>query len=553
MKSKNKRRVILAGAFITATVTFHTFAQTTKQGLYSWNKVPTAILPAFKKDTFNIVKFGASNLVSAINTKSITDAIDRCNQNGGGVVLVPKGDWITGPIRLKSNVNLHLAKGAILEFSKDKKLYPLVAGNFEGLPTVRSQSPVSGEDLENIAITGEGVIEGNGDVWRPLSKGKQNRAQWDEKIASGGVLSDDGNTWFPSLQSKKGQEMSKSGAIDQLKTAEDFMPIKDYLRPNLLVLTRCRKVLLQDVTFQNSPAWCLHPLMCSEVTLQRVKVNNPPWAQNGDGLDIESCKNVLVENSSFECGDDGICIKSGKDQQGRLRAMPTENVTIRFDTVYHAHGGFVIGSEMSGGAKNLFVSDCVFIGTDKGLRFKTVRGRGGVVSNIYVRDIKMKDIVQEAIYFDMYYFAKPPKPGEKAPEFAVNDGTPKFQDFYISDITCNGANKGLFVRGLPEMSIKNINLKNLDLKTNTGIEIIEAENIHLENVTVHSAKAGPVVFIENSNNVDFTSLSTKPNSGLLFSIAGERTKNISASGIHSAGLTRMAKFDNANENVLKIN
>jgi len=348
--------------------------------------------------------------------------------------------------------------------------------------------------------------------------------------------------------------MARSGEIEKLATIGDFMPIKDYLRPNLVVLTRCKKILLQGVTFQNSPAWCLHPLMCADLTIQRVKVNNPSWAQNGDGLDIESCRNVLVENNSFECGDDGICIKSGKDAQGRLRAMPTENVTVRNDTVYHAHGGFVIGSEMSGGAKNLFVYNCVFIGTDKGLRFKTARGRGGMVSDIYVKNIYMKNIVQEAVYFDMYYFTKPPKPGEKVPLFEVNEGTPQFRDFYISDIKCEGAQKGVFVRGLPEMSITNINLNNLDLTVSTGVEIIEAKNIHLYNINVFTDRSDPVIFIANSSNVDFRQLSVKPNSSILFSISGERTKNITASEVKAPGINTMARFgDHAEKSVLLVN
>ncbi len=510
---------------------------------YSWTNLPTAQLPVIKGDTFNIAAYGAVAKPGSINTVSITTAINICNSRGGGTVLIPEGRWITGPIILKSNVNLYLQKGAVLEFSKDKDLYPLVMGNFEGTATVRNQPPISGEDLENIAITGDGTVEGNGDAWRPLYKGKQNEVEWMQKINSGGVLSDDGKTWFPSAQCKRGQEMYKAGEIDKLKTIADFTPIKDYLRPNLVVLTRCKKILLQGVTFQNSPAWCLHPLMCSDITIQHIKVNNPPWAQNGDGLDLESCRNVLVENNSFECGDDGICIKSGKDEQGRRRAMPTENVTVRNDTVYHAHGGFVIGSEMSGGARNLFVYDCVFIGTDKGLRFKTARGRGGMVNDIYVKNISMKNIVQEAIYFDMYYFTKPPGPGEKPPVFAVNEGTPQFRDFYISDIKCEGAQKGVFVRGLPEMSITNINLNNIDLEVNTGIEIIEAQNIHLHNINVSAKQSNPVIFVANSNNVDFKQLTVTPNSNTLFGISGERTKNITASEVKAPGVETMATFD----------
>jgi polygalacturonase len=527
-------------------------AQKVSSGIYSWDHLPMAQLPVFKKDTFNIIEFGALNS-PALNTKSIQAAINRCSENGGGVVQIPKGNWVTGPIQLKSNVNLHISKDAVLEFSKDKNLYPLVSGSFEGLETVRSRAPLSGENLENIAITGEGMVEGNGDVWRPLGKDKQTDAQWAKKVSSGGVLSDDGKTWFPSAGSKLGQEMSKSGSLSHLKTIVDFMPIKDYLRPNLLVLTRCKSILLEGTTFKNSPAWCLHLLMCTDLTLNRVNVNNPSWAQNGDGLDLESCKNVLVTHSVFNCGDDGICIKSGKDQEGRTRAMPTENVTIQNDTVYHAHGGFVIGSEMSGGAKNIFVSNCTFIGTDKGLRFKTARGRGGLVSDIYVKDIDMRDIVQEAIYFDMYYFTRSPKPGEIAPVFPVDQTTPRFQNFYISRIRCVNAEKGIFVRGLPEMSIRNINFDNIDLTVKTGVEIIDADGIRLKNIRVMASRTNPVVSIENSCNVDFKGLDTGPTGVLLFNIAGSRSKNISASKIKPNGINAISKFtDHADKTILIV-
>ena len=203
---------------------------------------------------------------------------------------------------------------------------------------------------------------------------------------------------------------------------------------------------------------------------------NPLYAQNGDGIDVESCKNVLIENSTFDVGDDGICIKSGRDEAGRKRGMPTENLLVRNCTVYHAHGGFVIGSEMSGGARNLYVENCTFIGTDIGLRFKTTRGRGGIVENIFVNNINMKDIVGEAILFDMYYEAKDPvvlvgekREPPKVEMLPVTEATPQFKNFYVNNIVCNGAEKAIFVRGLPEMNIKNIVLQDMILQGYEGI------------------------------------------------------------------------------------
>ncbi len=519
---------------------------------YSWTNLPVIANTNFKADTVNIVKYGAKSDGVTLNTVSINNAIDACSSKGGGVVLVPAGLWLTGPIVLKSNVNLSLDRAAIVEFTKDKTQYPLVDGNWEGKKAKKNQSPLSATDATNIGITGKGVFEGNGDVWRAIGKDRLTESEWKKKLASGGVLSDDGKSWYPSESFKKGQQYSKTGEMDKLATNEDYMPVKDFLRPNLLVFTNCKKVLLEGVTFQNSPAWCLHPLMCQDLTVRNVYVKNPEWAQNGDGIDIESCKNVLMEGCTLECGDDGICIKSGRDEEGRKRGMPTENLIIRNNIVYRAHGGFVIGSEMSGGARNIFVSNCSFMGTDKGLRFKTARGRGGLVENIYCKDIFMKDIVGEAIYFDMYYFTKPAKPGEKVEIPKADETTPKFQNFYISNIVCDGAAASIFIRGLPEMSIKNINISDVVLQAKKGIELIEAENINLKNIQLKVDNTSPIMYVENSSNINLNGLKYN-NADVLFNIYGERTKGIRVTNVDVNNAKAKATFTNgATENVLEI-
>ncbi|MCU0323153.1 MAG: glycoside hydrolase family 28 protein, partial [Chitinophagaceae bacterium] len=350
-------------------------------------KLPKVIIPTFKKDTFNIIKFGAIANGYILNTIAINKAITACNKNGGGVVHVPKGLWLTGPIELKSNVNLHIAKDALLQFTEDFNEYPLVLTNWEGLVAYRNQSPLFANNAVNIAVTGKGIIDGSGDAWRMVKKEKLTASQWKKKTESGGVLSDDKKTWYPTEKSLAGSKVKNAGVVANGITLKDVEAYKDFLRPNLLVFAKCKNVLLDGVTFQNSPAWNIHPLMCENLTVRNIVAKNPWYAQNGDGLDIESCKNFIVENSLFDVGDDGICIKSGRDAEGRKRAMPTENGIIRNCVVYHAHGGFVIGSEMSGGARNIYVDNCTFIGTDIGLRFKTTRGRGGIVENIFINNI----------------------------------------------------------------------------------------------------------------------------------------------------------------------
>jgi polygalacturonase len=508
------------------------------QKKYSWNNLPVVETTSFKKDTFNIIQYGAKADGITLNTDAIQKTIDACNTKGGGVVLIPDGFWLTAPVILKSNVNLHLADNALLQFTADKSKYKLVAGEWEGEPSVRNQSPVSATNETNIAITGKGIIDGNGDVWRAVKKDKLTESQWKKLVASGGSVRADDKMWFPSESYVRGNNVDKPGRLIEGKNLKDYEQYKDFFRPNMVVLTGCKKVLLEGVTFQNSAAWNLHTILCEDLTVRNVYVKNPWYAQNGDGIDIESCKNVLVESSTFDVGDDGICIKSGRDAAGRKRGVPTENVIVRNSTVYHAHGGFVVGSEMSGGARNLFVYDCSFIGTDIGLRFKTTRGRGGVVEGVYARNIVMKDIAGAAVLFDMYYMAKDPvllhgeKEGAiKAEAFPVTEETPQFRDFYISNVVCNGADKAIFVRGLPEMNIKNISIENSIFQADKGIEIVEGSNINIKNVSVQIEKKQPVIAINNSTDLILDNV-TVPNleNRKLFEVSGSKTKRVKING-----------------------
>ncbi|KQC01323.1 glycoside hydrolase family 28 protein [Pedobacter sp. Hv1] len=527
---------------------------------YSFSNLPVVAKTLFKADTLNIIKFGAKSDGVTLNTKSINDAIIACNKKGGGVVLVPKGLWLTGPIELKSNVNLHLQKNAILQFTKDFDQYPLVASNWEGLPQMRNQSPIWATNQQNIAVTGFGIVDGAGDAWRMVKKDKLTESQWKRLVASGGLISEDKKTWYPTEKTFKGSKMKNPGEITPDKTPEFYNSIKDFLRPNLLVFTGCKRILLEGVTFQNSPAWNIHPLMCEDLTVRNIYAKNPWYAQNGDGIDIESCKNVLIEGSTFDVGDDGICIKSGRDAAGRKRGMPTENVIIRNSTVYHAHGGFVIGSEMSGGAKNIFVYDCSFIGTDIGLRFKTTRGRGGVVEKIFVKNINMKDIIGEAILFDMYYAAVDPVPltGEKrdAPKIQllpVTEETPVFKDFHISNVVCDGASKAVFIRGLPELSISNITLADLSIKAQEGIDIQEAKNVSLTNINLIATEVNPLINIQNGNDISFKNVNYN-NAQLLFRISGDRNSGIKTSGLDVSKAKVKTEFlAGAEEKSLQIN
>ena len=411
--------------------------------------MPEVAAPVFPKKTVSLTQYGAKGDGKTLCTEAFSKAIDELSRQGGGRLSVPQGVWFTGPI----------------VFSGDMDLYPVIETNYEGELRKHCQSPVSAVGQTDIAITGQGIIDGNGICWRPLKKEKVTEGQWKKFTSKGGVFPRS-TMWYPSEERVK-------------------------MRPVLLYLESCRNVLLQGVTFQNSPNWCLHPLLCENLIVDQVMVRNPAYAQNGDAIDVESCRNVLVVNSSFDAGDDGICLKSGRDEQGRRRGRPTENVVVDGCTVFNGHGGFVVGSEMSGGVRNIWVNDCQFLGTDAGLRFKSCRGRGGVVENIYIRNISMADILGDAVTFDLFYGGKSVieqlESGERINNIAaepVGEGTPVFRNIDIQHVVCRGAHRALWFNGLPEMPISDIRLSDITIQADEPGDFFNNKNITKKNVVV---------------------------------------------------------------------
>lgn len=524
---------LIAGLFCESLVEIaHPLRNFLKQSPFEEKKLyelPTIYEPTFKRDTFNIVRYGAKNDGITLNTNFIQQAINIASESGGGVVLVPQGLWLTAPITLKNNVNLHLTEGALLQFTKDYEQFPLIVGNWEGLETYRVQSPISAKNAHNIAITGKGVIDGSGEAWRPLKKDKVTEGDWKRMTANGGVFTEDKKMWYPTQRALLGAAVKRPGVISEGFDYEKSLAIKEFLRPNLLFLQGCENVLLENITVQNSPAWTMHPLLCTHLTVRNVTAKAPAYAQNGDAIDVESCNYFLIDGCNFDVGDDGITIKSGRDAEGRKRNAPTQNGIVRNTKVHRAHGGFVIGSEMSGGARNLFVYDCTFMGTDIGLRFKTTRGRGGVVENIYCTDIAMAKIPGEAILFDMYYNGKDFAESEQNPKIEskpVTEETPQFRNFYIRNITCYGAENAIVVRGLPEMNVQNILIENSSISAKNGIYCIEGSNIQFKNlrITTEVDKAGAIV--SNSKNLLFDKVIFNANMKNNFMIYGDRTAKI---------------------------
>lgn len=464
------------------------------------------IQPTFGNYEVNILDFGAKAGGQELNTDAINNAIKAVSEKGGGKVVIPAGLWLTGPIVLLDNVNLYTEHNALVVFSADHSLYPIIKTSYEGWETRRCQSPITAHNAENIAITGHGTFDGNGGTWRPVKKGKLTEGQWKNLLKSGGVTNEKGDVWFPSEGSQKGHAM---GFIPQDATDSVWESVRDFLRPVMVDITKCKKVLLEGITFKNSPAWCIHPLSCENITLNKVSVSNPWYSQNGDALDLESCNKAIIANCTFDAGDDAICLKSGKDKEGRLRNEPCQNVIVKDNVVLHGHGGFVVGSEMSGGVRNIYVDNCTFLGTDVGLRFKSKRGRGGLVENIYISNINMIDIPAEAILFDLFYGGKSPTEvtaedtkdkAETVPP--VTEETPAFRNIYISNVACKGSGRAIFFNGLPEMPIKNINLKDITVTdAKEGIVLSLADSVTIDNVTIRTKEPQPTVRMKCLNKV----------------------------------------------------
>lgn len=473
-------------------------------------EMPQVERPVFPDYEVSITEFGAKSDGYTLNTEAINAAIQHVNEKGGGKVVIPEGLWYTGPIVLLDNVNLYTEKNALVVFTDDYAAYPIVKTSFEGLDTRRCQSPISAWEAENIAITGFGTFDGAGDSWRPVKKGKMTASQWKKLLASGGVVDEKGEIWYPSEGSYKGAMACENfNNPVGIETDEEWESIHQWLRPVLLNIVKSKKVLLEGVTFKNSPSWCLHPLSCEDITINNVKVFNPWYSQNGDALDLESCKNAIITNCLFDAGDDAICIKSGKDEDGRKRGEPCQNVIVRNNTVLHGHGGFVVGSEMSGGVKNIYVTDCTFLGTDVGLRFKSTRGRGGVVEGIYINNINMINIPGEPLLFDLFYGGKAPEDvtaedlanNEKAAIPPVTEETPVFKDIHIKNVYCKGSGRAMFFNGLPEMKIQNVSIEDVVITDAAeGAVLSHADGVTMKNILIEPTK-GPEAKMKNVSNV----------------------------------------------------
>lgn len=419
--------------------------------------------PSFKEKDYLITRFGAqSNQESKLNHKAINKAIEKCSQAGGGRVVIPAGVWHTGPLLLKSNVNLHLEEGATLLFTKDLSQYPLVLTRWEGLDCYNYQPMIYAYDQTNVAITGKGVIDGGA-----------TRADW---WAMCGAIR---FGW------KEGMVSQRTGRPLLMKWAEDGVPVADRkmgdgygMRVQLINLYKCTNVLIEGVTLLRSPFWVIHPLLCTNLIVRSVHVDND--GPNGDGCDPESCKDVLIENCTFNTGDDCIAIKSGRNTDGRLWNVPSENIIVRNCKMLNGHGGVVVGSEISGGCKNVFVENCTMDSPmlDRVIRIKTNTCRGGVVEGIYVRNIKVGICKEAVLKINLVYDPK---------EICGRNFPPIVRHVYLDNVNSEKSDYGIVIEALPDSeNVLDINVSNCSFKNvaNGGNKFIgKMRNIKIENVT----------------------------------------------------------------------
>lgn len=414
-------------------------AQTKDYGKYYTNlpvKMSQPVLPSIPANTVNLKDFGGVADGVTLNTEAFSKAISALNKKGGGHLVVPAGIWLTGLISLKDNIDLHLEKNAVILASPDKSLF---IKEKDGRKDKKCTPLISASKRKNISITGQGIIDGNGAYWRPVKRAKVSDTEWNEFMSMGGTQAEGGKLWFP----------FNLKHFDNIAASPEA---QEPMRTHLIRVTDCENMLFEGVTLQNSPKFHLIPTRSRNVTVDGVTIRCPWNAQNGDALDISSCKDVLIVNNMIDAGDDGICMKAGAGQSG-VGYGPCENILIEDNTVFHAHGGFVIGSEFTGGMKNIVVRNNTFSGTDTGLRFKSGVGRGGKTEGIYISNINMTDIKDEAIVFECTYVDKKysVKDGESGKTAVAKDApfVPEFTDIHISNVVCRNVKTAVAAHGLP--------------------------------------------------------------------------------------------------------
>lgn len=458
------RNVLSAGAAVvlaprsawaqSATVALSTPAPLTVDLRDPWASLPQLLAritpPRIPRRDFVITRYGAKAGTDASN--AIRKAIDAASKSGGGRVVVPPGDFLTGPIHLRSRIELHLQSGAMLRFSQDPAKYPLVFSRWEGVELMNYSPLVYAFECQDIAVTGEGTLDGQADEehwwpWKGLTTGKRTDVTKNNEGPAPQLI--DRNRLFQQAE-------------DGVPVAQRIYGAGHFLRPSFIEPYRCKNVLIEGVTITNAPFWVTHPTLCSNVTVRGIKVVS--HGPNNDGCDPESCRDVLIEDCVFDTGDDCIALKSGRNADGRRLHTPVENIVIRNCEMKDGHGGITVGSEISGGARNVFAEKCRLDSPDleRALRFKTNTLRGGVIENVFVRDIEIGTVNLAPIEIDLRY-----EPRDSGPFI------PEVRNILVERMTSKKSRHALYIVGLEEAPIRNVIVRDSEFRGVAQGHIIE--------------------------------------------------------------------------------
>jgi polygalacturonase len=456
---------------------------------HAWAAVPgilqRIVPPVFPAREFAVTRFGA--LAGGTNdcTRAFQQAIAACHDAGGGTVTVPAGKFLTGPIHLRSNVELHLSAGAEIIFSDRFEDYlPPVFVRVGGIELYNYSSLIYARGCENIAITGKGKLNGNAKAWWP---------------------------WAP-RQTKRFFEMGAEGVPVEKRV---FGTLEAAIRPSFLHLISCTNILLEDFTIGSGPNWTIHPVYCANTTIRGVHVLTD--GPNNDGIDPDSCRDMLIENCTFDTGDDCVVLKSGYNQDGWRVGRPTENVIMRRCFSKRGHGGLVIGSEMSGSVSNVFMEDCQFEGTDRAIRIKSRADRGGVVENVFARNLTVKNMQREVVILNMDYGSDRQALGMETP--------PVFRNMRFENITGDGAPTAILIQGMASSPVQDIQFVNMTIKSTKGIVANFAQGLTFENVQITPAK-GPVFDLSSASAITIEKSVAPAGTDVFLKLAGTNSGGI---------------------------
>lgn len=459
------------------------------------------VAPVFADRVFDIRAFGAAAGGVSSCTQAIAGAIVACAKAGGGRVLVPDGVWQTGPVHLKSGVELHLADGAELRFSQRFADYlPPVFMQRGGVRCYGYSPLVYANACSSIAVTGRGTLNGRGEAWWP----------WKERQ--------------PGMS-----RLFKAGAEGVPVEKRVFASEEEGVRPPFVHFIGCKDVLLDGVTVLDGPSWNIHPVCCENVTVRNVSV--AALGPNNDGIDPDSCRNVLIEGCTLDVGDDCICLKAGRDQDGWAVAKPCENVVIRHCQTKRGHGGVVLGSEMSAGIRNVFVHDCRFEGTARGIRIKSQPGRGGFMENFWFQDLAMDKIGAAAVNVTFRY-SKPDSEGK---------AQPRLRNVQIRRVTCGQAKRAVEFQGLEENAMRDLLLEDARIAAKQGLVAECVEGLTLTRVAL-TAESGPLMRLRDVRGATISACACPAGTEVFLRVEGSSTRDVRVAGMDLSNAKRPVEF-----------